>query len=298
MSTGFPLPPIAEPLRRFGATTIDFSKRVAVMAVVNRTTDSFFDRGSTFALEAAVDAAVAALDAGADIVDIGGVKFAPGPELPSSEEADRVVPVVAEVLARRPGAIVSVDTFQPAVAREALAAGAAIINDTTGLQNEEVARIVADGDAHLVITHSLARPRQPFPRPQYGDVTAEVIGFLRARIARAGELGVPMARMIADPGHDLNKNTVDTLELTRRFDEIAELGLPSLAAVSNKDFVGETIARPRQERLAGSIAAAVACALAGARIVRMHAVTESVDAMRMVEGILGLREPPHPVHNL
>lgn len=294
----FFVPPLRVPVRRFGDTSIDFSRRIAVMAVVNRTPDSFFDKGKTFELDAAVDAAVAAVDAGADIIDIGGVKFAPGPALSAREEADRVVPVVEGLLGRRPNAVISVDTFQPLVAERATEAGALIINDTTGLQNEQLASIVADSGAHLVITHSLAKPRQPLPHPRYDDVTAEVVEFLAAKVARAIDLGVPGERIIIDPGHDLNKNSSDSLTLTRELSEVAALGYPTLAAVSNKDFVGESIEKPRHERLAGSLAAAVASALAGARIVRMHHVAESVDAMRMTEAILGFRVPPNPVHNM
>jgi dihydropteroate synthase len=161
-----------------------------------------------------------------------------------------------------------------------------------------MADVVADSDATLVITHSLAAPRQPLPRPRYGDVAGEVRDFLLERIDLAIARGVPEERIVVDPGHDLNKSTVQTLEITRRLGEVVSLGFPVLAAVSNKDFVGESLGRPKSERLAGSLAAATACALLGARIVRMHAVPESVDAMRMVEAILGWREPVDPVHNL
>lgn len=268
------------------------------MAIVNRTPDSFFDQGRTFALDSAIAAGVAAIDAGADFVDIGGVKFAPGPELAAEAEMERVVPVVEGLIAARPDALISVDTFQPLVARHAIAEGAVIINDTTGLQNEELAEIVAASSAHLVVTHSLAAPRQPLPHPRYGDVTKEVVAFLERRVQRARDLGIPGERIIVDPGHDLNKNSADSLTLTRELAMVADLGYPMLAAVSNKDFVGESIDKPREARLAGSIAAATACALAGARIVRMHAVPEAVDAMRMTEAILGLRSPAHPIHNM
>ncbi len=292
------MPTLLHPVHLFGATTIDFSHRIAVMAVVNRTPDSFFDKGKTFALDAAVDASIAAVDAGADVVDIGGVKFAPGPEVSERTEADRVIPVVEGLLAQRPDAIISVDSFRPYVAARALEAGALIINDTTGLQNPELAEVVAASSAHVVVTHSIAKPRQPVPQPRYDDVVAEVAQFLNERVALAIDRGVSADRIIVDPGHDLNKNSVDSLRLTRELGRIAALGYPTLAAVSNKDFVGESIDRPRDERLAGSIAAAVVSVLAGARIVRMHAVVESVDAMRMTEAILGFRSPQNPIHNM
>jgi dihydropteroate synthase len=267
------------------------------MAIVNRTPDSFFDQGATFALDRAVEAAVRAASQGADWVDIGGVPFAPGPALPAADEAARVVPVVA-ALAEQSDVVISVDTFHAEVAARAIAAGASVINDTTGIHDPRLADVVADSDATLVITHSLAAPRQPLPHPEYDDVAGEVRDFLLERVDLAIARGVPEERIIVDPGHDLNKSTVQTLEVTRRLGEVVSLGFPVLAAVSNKDFVGESLGRPKSERLAGSIAAATACALLGARIVRMHAVPESVDAMRMVEAILGWRQPVDPVHNL
>jgi dihydropteroate synthase len=285
------------PVRRIGGREFDFNRQVAVMAIVNRTPDSFYDRGRTFALDTAVEAALAAVAAGADWVDIGGVKFAPGTPVPVEVEAERVLPVVRE-LHDASDVVISVDTFHAAVARQALEAGASVINDTTGLSDPEVARVVADSDATLVITHSLARPRTVYPRPQYADVAAEVAGFLRSRVELAVALGVPEERIVVDPGHDLNKNTRHSLELTRRLGEICALGLPTLVALSNKDFIGEMLGRRVGERLAGSLAAAVACVLQGARIVRVHDVAPTVDAMRMVEGILGWREPVELRHNM
>ncbi|WP_400997838.1 dihydropteroate synthase [Agromyces sp. GXQ0307] len=267
------------------------------MAIVNRTPDSFYDRGATFALDRAVEAARAAVADGADWVDIGGAKFAPGPPIPVEEEAERVVPVVAALAGS--GAVVSVDTFHPEVARRAIAAGAHVINDTTGIHDPVMADVVADSDATIVVTHSLAAPRRPHPMPQYGDVVAEVGAFLRERIDLARAHGVPDERIVIDPGHDLNKNTLHSLELTRRLGEIAAIGPPLLVALSNKDFVGESLGRrDRRDRLAGSLAAAVYCIDRGARIVRVHNVRETVDAVRMVEAIEGWREPAFLEHNV
>lgn len=292
---GLEVPALSEP-RLIGGRSFDFSREVAVMAVINRTPDSFYDQGSTFALEASVAAAVRAIEDGADWVDIGGAKFAPGPPVPIEEEIDRVVPVVAAL--RGCGAVISVDTFHPDVARASIAAGAHVINDTTGVHDPRMAEVVADSDASLVITHSLAVPRTAYPSPHYADVVAEVAAFLQQRVARAVEYGVPPERLIVDPGHDLNKNTLHSLELTRRLGEISALGWPLLVAVSNKDFVGETLDRPRGERIEGSLAAAVVCILNGARIVRMHNVREAVSAVRMTEAILGFREPAYLRHNI
>ena len=187
--------------RVIGGRRYDFARRVAVMAIVNRTPDSFHDRGRTFALERAVEAARAAADAGADWIDVGGVPFAPGPEVSAAEEMDRVLPVVE---AARDLTVVSVDTYRPEVARAAIKAGAGVVNDTSGLRDPEMADAVAGTDAMLVITHSLAAPRTLHPSPQYGDVTAEVAAFLRQRVALALSRGVRPEQLIIDPGHDLN----------------------------------------------------------------------------------------------
>ena len=149
-----------------------------------------------------------------------------------------------------------------------------------------------------MITHSAAPPGQHLRRPHYDDVVTEIRAFLTTRVERAVARGVAEDRIVIDPGHDLNKNTRHSLEITRRLSEIADLGFPLLAAVSNKDFLGEAAGLERSERLEASIAAATVCALHGARILRMHQVAASVRAVRMVEAILGLREPAYLRHNL
>jgi len=237
---------------------------------------------------------------GADWVDIGGVKFSPDDgEVAAAVELERVLPVVREAVRRHPGTVVSVDTFRAEVAEACLAAGAHVINDTTGLHDPALAELVAaHPGTQLIITHSLAKPRTHYPRPSYADVAQDIATFLRDKADLALRIGVPPEQIIIDPGHDLNKNTHHTLELTRRLATVAEVGYPMLAAVSNKDFVGETLDRPQGERLAGSLAAAVFSMLQGARIVRMHNVRESVDAARMTEAILGWRQPAYTRHNM
>ncbi|KQZ10655.1 dihydropteroate synthase [Agromyces sp. Root1464] len=282
-------------IRRIGPREFDFAREVAVMAIVNRTPDSFYDRGRTEALDAAVAAATLAIEQGADWIDVGGAKFAPGPAIPAEEEIERVVPVVAALAGS--GAVISVDTFLPEVARAAIAAGAHVVNDTTGIHDPAMADVVAETGATIVVTHSLAKPRTPYPSPRYGDVVAEVSAFLAERVALAESRGVASDRIVVDPGHDLNKHTLHSLELTRRLGEITSLGYPTLVALSNKDFVGESLGRPREQRIEGSIAAAVYCVMQGARIVRVHNVRETVDAMRMVEAIEGWREPVFLEHN-
>jgi dihydropteroate synthase len=292
------LPPLRHSVHQLGAREIDFSRRVVVMAVVNRTPDSFFDQGRTFALDAAVDSALAAEREGAEWVDVGGVPFAPGPPLAWQEEAERVVPVVEGIRSAGSDVVVSVDTFDSRVARAALAAGADVINDTTGLADPDLAGVVADAGAHLVITHSLASPRTVYPRPTYQDVAAEVVDRLWSVVAKAVTGGVPESHLFVDPGHDLNKNTQDTLRITRDLARVTEMGFPTLAAVSNKDFIGETLDLPKEERSIGSIAAASYCLHEGARVIRMHHVAASVQAARMFEAIAGWRQPAYTLHNM
>lgn len=296
-SMSFALPPLVNAHRQIGARTFDFSREVAVMAIVNRTPDSFYDGGANFSAENAVAASLRAVEQGADWVDIGGVPFAPGDPLDAVEEAARVVPVI-RALREASDVVISVDTYHAEVARRSIEAGANVVNDTTGLSDPELAGIVADSDASLVLVHSRAQPRTHFARPQYDNVAIEVRDFLAARIERARAAGVPDDRLFVDPGHDLNKNTLHSLELTRNLDVITELGLPTLVALSNKDFIGEVLDRPKQARLEGSLAAAVACVLNGARVVRVHEVAESIAAIRMAEAILGLRAPAVLKHNM
>jgi dihydropteroate synthase len=280
-----------------GARMFDFVREVAVMAIVNRTPDSFFDRGATFDLGKAVHAALAAANDGAGIVDVGGVPFGRGPAVSLAEEIDRVVPLV-EAIRAASDVVISVDTCVAEVARLSIEAGAGVINDTSGLSDPDMAAVVADSDAMLVLTHSLAPPRSEPPRARYADVVAEVAAFLRERIARAVAAGIALERLIVDPGYDLNKNTCHSLQLTRRLEEIVALGLPTLVAVSNKDFIGETLDQRQGHRLAGSLAAAVICIMKGARIVRMHDVPAAVAAARMTEAVLGFRQPAYLLHNM
>ena len=289
------LPELIAAERVIGGRAHDFSRRVAVMAIVNRTPDSFHDRGRTFVLDKAVEAVRAAAAAGADWIDVGGVPFGPGPDVDTAEELDRVLPVVE---AARELTVVSVDTFRPEVARQAIAAGAGVVNDTSGLRDMAMADVVVGTDATLVVTHSLAPPRTRVRAPSYGDVTLEVRDFLAARAQAAVDRGVRPDQIVIDPGHDLHKNTYHSLELTRRFAEIAAVGYPTLAAVSNKDFIGETLDADRADRLPGTLATVVACVLQGARIVRVHDVAAAVGAVRMTEAVLGLRPPATVRHNI
>ena len=277
-------------LRTYGRRTFDFGRRVAVMAILNRTPDSFYDRGVNFGFDAALAAAERALAEGADWLDVGGVKAGPGPEVTEAEELDRVVPLV-EALRGRTDAVISVDTFRPGVARRALAAGADVVNDPSGLHDPLVAEAAAEAGAGLVVMHTGGPPRTRPHRPAYADVVAEVRAFLLDRAALARRHGVAAERLIVDPGHDFHKNTFHSLELTRRLGELTGLGYPVLVAFSNKDFVGETLDVSLDQRLEGSLAAAAFAVAAGAAIIRVHEVEASVRVVRMTEAILGRRPP-------
>jgi dihydropteroate synthase len=275
------------PLRR---RTVDLGRRAAVMAILNRTPDSFYDRGATFGFEAALAAGERALAEGADWLDVGGVKAGPGAPVTEAEELDRVVPLI-EALRERSDAVISVDTFRAGVARRALAAGADVVNDPSGLRDPEVAEVAAEAGAGLVVMHTGGPPRTRPHRPAYADVVAEVRAFLADRVALARRRGVAAERLIVDPGHDFHKNTFHSLELTRRLGELTDLGHPVLVALSNKDFVGETLDVPLDQRLEGSLAAAAFAVAAGASIVRVHEVLPTVRVVRMTEAILGHRPP-------
>jgi dihydropteroate synthase len=280
-----------------GSRTFDFDRQVAVMAIINRTPDSFFDKGATFALDRAVAAALAAAADGADWVDIGGVPFGRGDPVSLVEEIDRVVPVIAAIRAQS-DVVISVDTTSAEVARLSIEAGASVINDTSGFSDPGMAGVVAASTASMVITHSNGVPRSEPQSPHYDDVIGEVVAYLRERVEQAEAAGIPRDRLVVDPGHDLNKNTMHTLEITRRLQEVVAIGLPTLAAVSNKDFIGEAIGREQGQRQSGSIAAAVICIMNGARIVRMHDVAAAVDAVRLTEAVLGFRQPAYARHNV
>ncbi len=290
-------PVLDPPLTRLGRRTFDLSHRVLVMGIVNRTPYSFYDRGATFALERAVQAAELAVAEGADWIDIGGVPFGPGDFVSPAEEIDRVAPVV-EAVAKAADVIISVDTTRSEVAEAAYAAGAHLMNDTSGLHDPQLAATAARHDGGLVLVHSVKPPRVPVGRASYRDVVGEVSQFLRQRIAMAEAAGVAADRLVIDPGHDLNKNTLHSLELTRCLAELAGLGRPLLVAVSNKDFIGESLQAAIEQRLAGSLAAAVFCVLKGARVLRVHNVAETVAAVRTVEAILGWRVPTGLRHNM
>jgi dihydropteroate synthase len=290
-----PTPPILDLPRR----RIDLSQRVGVMGIVNRTPDSFYDRGATYAFDTALAQALRPIAEGADIVDIGGVKGGPGDAVSVREEIDRVVPFVEALRAVEPGVLLSVDTFRAPVAAAAMTAGADIINDVTGLHDPEVLDVVVEHQAGYVAMHHGGEPRtRPFRRHYLPDVTHAVVSHCRALTDAAIAAGVPAGRLIVDPGHDFQKTTAHSLEITRRLPELQALGYPVLVALSNKDFIGETLNAPLERRVDGSLAAAVFSVLRGANLVRVHEVQRTVDVLRMTEAMLGWRGPAVAIRGL
>jgi dihydropteroate synthase len=287
-------PEIVSPRRVIGRRTFDFDHQVAVMAIINRTPDSFYDRGRTFELPQLIDTVEENIEAGADWLDIGAVpNKATAPEVSQQEELNRLIPAI-QAVRERTESVISAETYNVEVARQALAAGADVINDVSGLHDVSLAEVVAEAGGSLIITHRLAHPRTPVPNPHYDDVVGEVSKFLRKRASQAISRGLAADRIIIDPAHDLNKDTYQSLELTRRLNEIAAIGYPLLVAVSNKDFIGQALDRPLEDRVEGTIATLSVCILQGARIVRVHNVREVVPAVRMVEALLGWRPPAAP----
>jgi dihydropteroate synthase len=270
-----------------------------VMAIVNRTPDSFYDRGATYEEGRALDRVREVVAHGADIVDIGGVKAGPGDDVDVAEEIRRTAPFVAKVRAEFPNLVVSVDTWRADVARAAGEEGADLVNDAWGGFDPALAEVAAAFDAGLVCAHSNgATPRSVPGRPTYEDVVRAAISETTALAERAVSLGVDRRSVLVDPAHDFDKNTLHSLELTRRLDEMTATGWPVLVALSNKDFVGETLDLPVERRLVGTLAATAVCAWHGARVFRAHQVAETRQVLDMVASIKGTREPAAPVRGL
>jgi dihydropteroate synthase len=268
------------------------SGQFAVMAIVNRTPDSFFDRGATYAEDDALRAVDEAIAEGADMIDIGGVKAGPGSAVDAGEEIRRTVSTVAAVRARFPDVLISIDTWRAGVAREAVAAGADLINDTWAGADPELAEVAAGTGAGLVCSHAGGlRPRTRPHRTAYDDVVADVLTTVKGLAEHAVELGVRRDGVLIDPTHDFGKNTWHSLELTRRLGELVATGWPVLVALSNKDFIGESLDLPVGERLEGTLAATAVSAWLGARVFRAHQVRETRRVLDMVATIRGDRPP-------
>ncbi len=266
--------------------------RAAVMAIVNRTPDSFFDGGTTFDEGRAMDAVHRAVADGADLVDIGGVKAGVGPVVDVAEEIRRVVPFIAGVRAAYPDLVISVDTWRREVADAACAEGADLINDTWAGVDHGLAEVAARYGAGMVCSHTGgAAPRTNPHRVAYDDVVAAVISETTAAARSLVAAGVPGEGIVIDPTHDFGKNTWHGLELLNRTGELVATGWPVLMALSNKDFVGETLDVGVHERLEGTLAATAIAAAAGASIFRAHQVLATRRVLEMVASIKGTRAP-------
>jgi dihydropteroate synthase len=254
-----------------GARRYDLTHRALVMGILNRTPDSFYDKGATFELDKLYGRAEQLVADGADILDIGGVKAGPGPEVSEAEELERVVPVVNGLVARFE-APVSVDTWRASVARASFAEGAVMGNDISGLADPDYAAAAAEHGAAVVVTHIRLAPRVADPDPRYDDVVHDVARFLSDRAASARAAGVPAERIVLDAGLDLGKTAEQSLTLLRASPALAALGYPLLLSASNKTFLGKILNLELTERREASIGAAALGIAWGCRIVRVHDV--------------------------
>jgi dihydropteroate synthase len=271
-----------------GDQKFDISSRALVMGILNRTPDSFFDKGATFALDDLVRRAAALVEDGADLLDIGGVKAGPGPEVTEAEELDRVIPAI-EAIHSRFDIPLSVDTWRASVAKEAYAAGAVVGNDISGFADAEYLTAAAAAGATVVATHIRLAPRVPDPEPVYGDVVDAVRTFVLERADRAIESGLTPDRIVLDAGLDLGKTAQQSLTLLRASDQLASLGYPLLLSASNKTFLGVTLGLGIGDRRQASIAATALGVTLGCRIVRVHDVAGNRRASDALEAILRIR---------
>jgi len=270
-----------------------------VMAIVNRTKDSFYDKGATWAEENALDRVRLVIEQGADLVDIGGVKAGPGEVIDESEEIRRVARFVGKVREEFPDLVISVDTWRASVGREVCEAGADVMNDAWGGFDPQLMEVAGEYGAAYVCTHTNgAAPRTPPHRPAYDDVVASAIEDTVALAERALASGVARESILIDPAHDFDKNTWHSLELTRRLDEMCATGWPVLVSLSNKDFVGETLGKGLGDRVMGTLAATAISAWHGAQVYRVHEVVETRQALDMVAAIKGTRGPEAVVRGL
>ena len=278
-----------------GGRTLDLSARGAVMGVLNVTPDSFSDGGAFLDTGRAVDHALAMLDDGAAMVDVGGESTRPGAvPVPAAEEIRRVVPVVAALVARRPGCVVSVDTSKAAVARAALEHGAAVINDVTALRGDpDLAGVVAAHGAGVVLMHMQGDPRTMQLRPTYADVVREVREFFVERLAAARAAGIPPERVAFDPGIGFGKTVAHNLTLLRELPALVVEDRPLVLGVSRESFLAKSAgAETMPERLWPTVALTAALRERGARVLRVHEVRPNLLAMRTVEALLDPRFSP------
>ncbi len=273
------------PSLRLGDRVVDVRSRTIVMGILNRTPDSFYDRGATWDFDSFVRRAEALVAAGADLLDVGGVKAGPGPEVDENEELDRVVPAV-EALRARFDVPLSVDTWRASVLDAACTAGAVVGNDISGFGDPDYLRVAAKHDVTVVATHIRLKPRVPDPEPHYDDLVADVTAFLLERAARAEAVGLRPEQIVLDAGLDLGKSPAQSAVLLRESAQHATLGFPLLLSASNKRFIGELLGREIDDRRAESLAAVAYGVVHGCRIVRVHDVKGTAHVCRTIEALL------------
>jgi dihydropteroate synthase len=283
-------------MRRFrlGDRTHDVASRTLVMGVLNRTPDSFFDRGATFELDALLARAEQLVAEGADILDVGGVKAGPGPEVTEAEELDRVVSTL-EALRERFDTPLSVDTWRASVLEAATKAGAVLGNDISGFADPDYLPTAAARGASVVATHIRLAPRVPDPEPQYDDVVGEVSAFLRERAGAAEAAGLAPEQIALDAGLDLGKTAAQSALLLRESAALDSLGYTLLLSASNKRFLGDLLGIGIDARRDASLAAVAYGVMHGCRIVRVHDVSGSVRVCRMTEAIAAWSRDGAPV---
>jgi dihydropteroate synthase len=282
--------PTATGTLRWG--TRDFGPdEIAVMAIVNATPDSFYDRGRHWGTSATLDRVTQVIEEGADVIDIGGVKAAPGGEVAVAEEIERVLPVVEGARERHPDAVISVDTWRAEVADVVCRAGADVINDAWGGVDTGLAATVARHGAGYVCTHAGRHtPRTRPHRVWYDDIVAETTSYLVELAEGALAAGVRRDGIVIDPAHDFGKNSRHSLLLTRHTDVLVATGWPVLMAMSRKDFIGEALDLPPDDRLEGTLAATAVAAWLGARMFRTHDVPATQRVVSTVAAIRGDRQ--------
>ncbi|MEX0664786.1 MAG: dihydropteroate synthase [Acidimicrobiia bacterium] len=270
---------------RLGDRDVDLTVRTLVMGILNRTPDSFYDRGATYELDALIRRSEDLVRLGADLLDVGGVKAGPGPEVAEAEELDRVVPAI-EALHARVDVPISVDTWRSTVLDEACRAGAVVGNDISGFADPAYLRIAAAHRASVVATHIRLRPRVADPEPHYDDLLGDVSSFLVDRVAQAQAAGLAPAQVAIDAGLDLGKTPEMSACLLRESGALAGLGYALLLSASNKRFLGELLGLEIDDRRDASLAAVAYGVAHGCRIVRVHDVAGTVQVCRTVEAVL------------
>lgn len=262
------------------------SERPLIMGILNVTPDSFSDGGCYMDSETAIGQGMAMLEAGADIIDVGGESTRPGADkVPTSTELERVIPVI-EGLSEREKLIISIDTMKSEVARRALGAGASIINDVSALTHDpEMKSVAGEFGAGVVLMHRQGTSRTMQDNPQYEDVVKDVVDYLNGRIEELEAFGLDRAAMAVDPGIGFGKTVEHNISLLANMDVMENCGRPVVVGVSRKSFLGKLTGRDIQERLGGSLAAMVFCILKGAHVIRVHDVKESCDALRVVTAL-------------